>query len=395
MRRSSATKLAGEFDSPAATPEASDPDRPTEIDESPFSVVVATKGRPELVGHSLSSLRRLDYPTFEVLLVDGSLDSSTKEAFDDLVGDDERFRYIAEPRPGLSLARNVGVSEARFDLVAFTDDDCRADPRWFRPAWRGDSRWGSEIACITGMVPSSDLTDACPAVLRQPGLVVQLPDITGRRPDRLPGDSPLYPFRMGVYGTGANFALRRDAVMEIGWFSVLVGRRQPVPAEGARTATCSSGSSGPGAALADEPSAIVWHQGRAEDAALKAQLRRIRGRHFPSAASSGSSIRRCEVTSSGACREPLATTSIFCEGAERSGKWTVNGLGRGAGHPPRRGGIRVGLSNLASPGLGFRRPAPAEGSMTTDAPAAPTERTTWRIARWTAIADHGESGSPS
>src|SRR5688500_8469550 len=34
-----------------------------------------------------------------------------------------RIRYVHEPRPGISHARNRGVAEAKGDLIAFIDDD--------------------------------------------------------------------------------------------------------------------------------------------------------------------------------------------------------------------------------------------------------------------------------
>ena len=39
-------------------------------------------------------------------------------------------RYAFEPCQGLSVARNHGVSVARADLIAFTDDDVRVSPTW-------------------------------------------------------------------------------------------------------------------------------------------------------------------------------------------------------------------------------------------------------------------------
>ena len=40
------------------------------------------------------------------------------------------IRYVFEPQQGLSHARNRAVQEAGGDLIVFTDDDVRVDPRW-------------------------------------------------------------------------------------------------------------------------------------------------------------------------------------------------------------------------------------------------------------------------
>jgi len=259
---------AQELDATSGDPINFRPDSKGYLD--PFTVIVATKGRPELASNSLCSLRALDHPAFEVLLIDGSLDSRTAEVFERIVGDDARFRYIAEPRPGLSLARNVGMSRALYDLVAFTDDDCRVDPLWLCSLGRAFARDG-KVACVTGLVPSSDLRTAAQQYFDH--RVWWSTFLTARTytPEPISGDSPLYPFQTGRYGTGANFAMRRQTAMEIGWFSELLGHGGP----------CRGGGEDgdmfvrvlrSGWHLAYEPSAIVWHEGRATDADLQAQL---------------------------------------------------------------------------------------------------------------------------
>jgi len=245
--------------------------RPGDGDRAvPVSIIVATKGRPDLAEQSLLSLQQLAYPSFEVVLVDGSPDGRTKEAFEGVVGSDTKFRYIGEPRPGLSLARNVGVSHATHEVVAFTDDDCRVDPHWLRFLVR-PFEVDPGVACVTGMVPSGDLrTPAQQYFDRRVWWSSQLhPRVFSEVPES--GDSPLYPFRVGIYGTGANFAMRRMAVAELGWFSELLGAGSPC---------CGGGEDQDmfvrvirsGRRLAYEPSAVVWHEGRVTDDELKAQL---------------------------------------------------------------------------------------------------------------------------
>jgi GT2 family glycosyltransferase len=245
-------------------------DPSAQIPLEPVSVVVATKGRPTLVRQCLISLQALDYPSFEVLLVDGSLDIQTREVFEESVGADARFRYIAEPRPGLSLARNVGVSLATHELVAFTDDDCRVDRLWLRFLVRPFAT-DPKINCVTGMVPSADLrTPAQRYFDQRVWWSSQLKArVYTRRPE--PGDSPLYPFHIGIYGTGANFAMRAMTVRDVGWFSELLGSG----------GHCRGGGDDQdmfvrvirsGHKLAYDPQAIVWHEGRATDEELKAQL---------------------------------------------------------------------------------------------------------------------------
>ena len=74
----------------------------------------------------LASLETLDYPDYEVIVVnDGSTDCTLEIA--------ERFPYcriISQENKGLSVARNVGAEAATGEIVAYTDSDCVADPDW-------------------------------------------------------------------------------------------------------------------------------------------------------------------------------------------------------------------------------------------------------------------------
>jgi len=90
------------------------------------SVVVATYNGGRTLQSCLESLQGLNYPDYEVILVDdGSTDRTPEIA--------QRFpsvRYIRQANLGLSAARNTGIRAAQGEIVAFTDDDCRADEDW-------------------------------------------------------------------------------------------------------------------------------------------------------------------------------------------------------------------------------------------------------------------------
>ena len=74
-------------------------------------------------------------------------------------GTDPRFRYVREPRPGLSCARNRGLAEASADIVAFTDDDVGVDPWWLNGIARG-FRAASDVACVTGLIATAEIDNA-------------------------------------------------------------------------------------------------------------------------------------------------------------------------------------------------------------------------------------------
>jgi O-antigen biosynthesis protein len=90
------------------------------------SVVVCSYNGGRTLEQCLRSLQALDYPDYEVIVVD---DGSTDDTRQILAGFPS-VRAIHQPNRGLSVARNVGLQAATGPLVAYTDSDCFADPDW-------------------------------------------------------------------------------------------------------------------------------------------------------------------------------------------------------------------------------------------------------------------------
>ncbi|MBV8359731.1 MAG: glycosyltransferase family 2 protein, partial [Deltaproteobacteria bacterium] len=90
------------------------------------SIVICAYNAERTMRQCLESLRRLDYPNFEVIIVDdGSRDATAQIAVDF-----PEFRLIRQSNKGLSVARNVGLHAALGELIAYTDSDCVVDPHW-------------------------------------------------------------------------------------------------------------------------------------------------------------------------------------------------------------------------------------------------------------------------
>ena len=122
-----------------------------------MSVVMCTRDRSEGAAATLRGLAALRYQPFEIVLVDNAPGSEmTKDAVLAEFGDDPRVRYVREPRPGLSCARNRGVAEAAGEIIAFTDDDVNVDQWWLDGIVRGFRR-SDDVACVTGLIPTAVL----------------------------------------------------------------------------------------------------------------------------------------------------------------------------------------------------------------------------------------------
>ncbi|HEY7171891.1 MAG TPA: glycosyltransferase family A protein [Vicinamibacterales bacterium] len=184
-----------------------------------FSIVIPTLNRAELLRPLLDSLltqcaAEIDY---EILVVDNGSSDGTRAVVEEYGAGDERIRYVYEPRPGVSHARNAGIERARSPIVAFIDDDVEAAPDWLTSLKRAFDEH-PEADCVGGRVrprwraprPSWLTSDHAGAIAVQ--------------------DRPHF-FTVGPHHASpclltANFACRRRVFDEVGLFSPLFRRGQ-------------------------------------------------------------------------------------------------------------------------------------------------------------------------
>ena len=110
------------------------------------SVIICTRNRPDSLARTLRSLKLLDYPSFEVIVVDGSSTTATANI---VCADFDTVRYLHVGNNGLCYARNVGIEAASGTVVAFTDDDVVVDrpvtgSLTSSPPWRARSVWHAQ-----------------------------------------------------------------------------------------------------------------------------------------------------------------------------------------------------------------------------------------------------------
>jgi O-antigen biosynthesis protein len=101
---------------------------PTKLfEETPrVSVVVCSYNGGRTLEKCLASLEKLDYPNYEVILVDDGSNDDTPS----IAAKFPNITTIRQQNLGLSAARNVGMNAASGEIVAYTDSDCFADPDW-------------------------------------------------------------------------------------------------------------------------------------------------------------------------------------------------------------------------------------------------------------------------
>jgi glycosyltransferase involved in cell wall biosynthesis len=91
-----------------------------------ISVVIPTKDRIEALRATIDALAAQDTGGHEaeIIVVDNGSTDGTAQWLSEMSGRlPITLKAVAEHRPGVSAARNTGVSHARFDLVLFLNDD--------------------------------------------------------------------------------------------------------------------------------------------------------------------------------------------------------------------------------------------------------------------------------
>ncbi|MER5372379.1 glycosyltransferase family A protein [Streptomyces sp. NPDC002553] len=225
----------------------------------PFTtVVIATRERADRLAHALDSLLAQDHPDFEIVVVDNApTTDTTRELIERKYG--ERVRHIVEPVPGLAVAHNRGVRAAHGEVVAFTDDDVVADPRWLTELTAPFAA-DPGIGCVTGLILPARLRTPAQVLLESHGGFAK--GFTARTYDPYdpPADEPLFPFTAGRFGSGANMAFRADVLRAVGGFDPATGAG--TPARGGDDLYGFVRVLAQGHRLHYTPLALVWHHHR-------------------------------------------------------------------------------------------------------------------------------------
>ncbi len=195
------------------------------------SVVVCAYNAERTMDACLASLAALNYPDYEVIVVnDGSRDRTLEIA--------ERYSYcriISQPNKGLSVARNVGAEAATGEIVAYTDSDCVADPDWL--TYLVAKMEASGVAACGGPnfpPPEDSLVPAAVAVAPGGPTHVLLND------------------EVAEHIAGCNMAFRRDVLLDLGGFD-------PVYRAAGDDVDICWRFQDAGYVIGFSPAAIVWH----------------------------------------------------------------------------------------------------------------------------------------
>lgn len=213
---------------------------------------------------------RSSWTPLEVVVVDNDVDpAALATALQEAFGNDDRVRWVHEPRQGLSFARNAGLAAAKGEITVFTDDDVRVDHRWVERLVAAFDV-ADDVACVTGAILPSELETQPQVWLEEfggfhKGFRREIFNATTHR-----RDMALYPYNAGLFGSGANMAFRTDAIRALGGFAVDLGAG--TAAHGGEDLDIFQRTISAGFTLVYEPAALMWHNHRRSYAALRRQM---------------------------------------------------------------------------------------------------------------------------
>lgn len=177
-----------------------------------ISVVICTRDRGSDVARTVTSVLQNGYPAYELLVIDQSRDDSTARCLD-AFRHDGRVRYLHSQEVGLSRGRNLGVSESRGEIIAFTDDDCEVPTNWLQKlveAFHVDNRLGLVFGNVLAG-PYDSTKGFIPAYVRN-----------------IPFMARSIWQKHQVEGIGACMGIRRCVLDDLGGFDQILGIGAPL-----------------------------------------------------------------------------------------------------------------------------------------------------------------------
>ena len=172
------------------------------------SIIINTYNRASYLKKALHSLQYLDYPRFEIIVVNGPSTDDTSQ----LLNEYKNYIKIGTcSLRNLSISRNIGIAMAAGDIVAFLDDDAIPEPEW--------------LTNLVKYYDSPEVAGVGGSAYDNTGYEFQWRYFKGNRinghtaVDLKPSDNYCFPGSLNFVALGgANCSFRRDLLLKIGGF---------------------------------------------------------------------------------------------------------------------------------------------------------------------------------
>jgi GT2 family glycosyltransferase len=232
--------------------------------------IPTTFGGVQSLGVAVASIAKLDYPEFQIVLVDNRLVPNEEEHAQVRSVTGHEVQILHETERGISAARNRALRDCEDEFIAFTDDDVQVESDWLQQLVR-PLLADSGVVCSSGVIIPAELTSPEQGMFEDlfggfNRSFVPMLHGGGEAADR----DPLFPYAAGRFGSGANIAFRTRVLKGIGGFDNALGTG--TPARGGEDLAAFIQILSDGGSIAFEPSAILHHMHRGTSGELRRQV---------------------------------------------------------------------------------------------------------------------------
>ena len=122
-----------------------------------ISVVMPTRNRSRWIGRAIASIQAQTYTRWDLVVVDDGSSDDTALVVAEAMAHDERVRYLQIEHAGAPAARNVGLANAKGDLIAYLDDDNVMHSGWLKAVAWAFSSWPQTEVLYGARIIEDDL----------------------------------------------------------------------------------------------------------------------------------------------------------------------------------------------------------------------------------------------
>jgi glucosyl-dolichyl phosphate glucuronosyltransferase len=182
-----------------------------------FSAIICTRDRYDLLPAAIDSLvaQDLGEDRFEIIVVDNGDDAQRAADFAGRYGDIKNLRFVHEPVPGLSAARNAGARLAQGIILAYLDDDAVAPTNWLRALLAAYEKFGEAAAIAGGPVEPIWVTPRPKWLTKNFEGMFTIVDWGGACRE----------LGSKQWLAGCNYSIKRERLLALGGFPTHVGRK--------------------------------------------------------------------------------------------------------------------------------------------------------------------------
>lgn len=123
------------------------------MDSSPFiTIILPIRNEEKYINRCLHAVQAQDYPAgqMEILVVDGMSDDDTRRIVTQLAEADPRLRLLDNPAKFVPSAMNIGIQQARGEIITLVGGHCEIAPNYISQCVR--LIYEQNASCVGGVI---------------------------------------------------------------------------------------------------------------------------------------------------------------------------------------------------------------------------------------------------